>query len=500
MAMLAALGASWAAIGAEYSALWGRAGEQWSPESRLPDFSFAGYRRGEEPFRVPASQVAVTAFGAKGDERADDTAAFQRAIAEGEGKLIVIPPGRFILSDALEIRGSRRVLRGAGSERTTLVFTKPLEELRPRPAKTDGNQPTTQWSWGGGLIIVGQRRKDPAFAVSVVAEARRGALQLSLAQPRFKPGDEVELEVRDDADKSLVKYLYRGQEGDASGLKNWTCRQVFRVRAVSGNTVTLDRPLRFDARPAWKPVLAPFAPLVTDVGLEGLAFEFPATPYGGHFKELGFNPVVIESGAAHCWLRDLKIWNADSGPYVNGSFCTLSGLRLGADPGRKSAQGHTGHHGLTFYGHDNLCTNFVLETQFIHDATVQSAMGCVYCAGRAVNLCLDHHRWAPYENLFTDLDAGEGTRLFSSSGGGFRGAHTAAGATFWNIRTAQPVGWPKNLGIDAINVVGVNSKSPPETHPQGRWFEPIPPAQLRPANLYGAMLEKRRQGAAPAGP
>jgi hypothetical protein len=28
---------------AEYSALWGRTGEKWTPQSRLPDFSFAGY-------------------------------------------------------------------------------------------------------------------------------------------------------------------------------------------------------------------------------------------------------------------------------------------------------------------------------------------------------------------------------------------------------------------------------------------------------------------------
>lgn len=34
---------------AEYSALWGREGEVWTPQGRLPDFSFAGCHCGEEP-------------------------------------------------------------------------------------------------------------------------------------------------------------------------------------------------------------------------------------------------------------------------------------------------------------------------------------------------------------------------------------------------------------------------------------------------------------------
>jgi ribosomal protein L21E len=478
--------------------LWGANGVKWSPTSRLPDFSFAGYRRGEEPFRIPKDSISVTSFGARGDGQTDDTAAFKQAIEVGAGKVITIPPGRFVLSDVLEIRRSNLVLRGAGSARTVLLFTKALEELRPRPAKTDGNQPTSAWSWGGGLIMIGGKEAAPERTVRVRVPALRGASRLALEEPLFKAGDEVVLTIQDDQEKTLVSHLYRGQTGEVSGLNHWECRQVFRVVAVTGSTVTLDRPLRFDVRREWQPRLAAFQPAVTDVGVEGVAFEFPARPYGGHFREVGFNPVAIEASAAHCWLRDLRIWNADSGPYVRGTFCTLDGIRLGADPQRKSAQGHTGHHGITFYGHDSLCANFTIETQFIHDLTVQSAMGCVYCCGQAVNLCIDHHRWAPYENLFTDIDAGEGTRLFSSSGGGNRGAHTAAGATFWNIRTRQPASGVRSLGIDAINIVGVNLREPKESLSRGLWFEAIPPGQVRPANLHAAMLRRRLNGAAPA--
>src|SRR6185503_6442966 len=34
---------------AQVSELWGRGGERWSPRSRLPDFSFAGYHFGDDP-------------------------------------------------------------------------------------------------------------------------------------------------------------------------------------------------------------------------------------------------------------------------------------------------------------------------------------------------------------------------------------------------------------------------------------------------------------------
>jgi hypothetical protein len=478
------------------SALWGAAGEKWSPAGRLPDFSFAGYRRGEEPYRIPKQSVSVRDFGARGDGNTDDTAAFKRAIAAGAGKVVEIPAGTYLLGDVLEIRASNLLLRGAGPDKTILRFTKPLEVLRPSSAKTDGGKPTSSWSWGGGLIMIGDRaRAGNESPVAVEAPVARGAMGLTAAKDRFKAGDEVILSIKDDAEKSLVKYLYRDRVVDISGLNGIECSQVFRVRSARGTRLELDRGLRFELRGNWRPVLRAWKPDIADVGVEALGFEFPEEPYQGHFLEVGYNPVVINSGAAHCWLKDLRIWNADSGPYVNGRFCTVENIRLGAGPGRASAQGHTGHHGITLQGHDSLVTNFVIETQFIHDTTVQSAIGCVFCSGRAQNLNMDHHRWAPYENLFTDIDAGEGKRLFQSSGGGNRGIHTGAGATFWNIRTRAAVPYPKDFGPDQINLVGINMSVPEVLEPEGRWVELLPPGAMAPANLQAAMRAKRLGGA-----
>ena len=48
-----------AAVAADFSALWGRNGELWTPQSRLPDFSWAGYRCGEKAPPVLPPGVSV---------------------------------------------------------------------------------------------------------------------------------------------------------------------------------------------------------------------------------------------------------------------------------------------------------------------------------------------------------------------------------------------------------------------------------------------------------
>lgn len=480
------------------SRLWGVAGELWSPQSRLPDFSFAGYRRGEEPYRIPRESISVKDYGAVGDGMTDDTASFHRALEAGKGKLILIPAGRYVLNDLFRIEASGTVLRGAGPDSTILEFRKPGVELDPRPSRTDGGQSTSNWSWAGGLIAVGRGSLDVSRGIRVVSDETRGSSRLTLASLPFQAGDEIILSLRDDDEKSLVRYLYRDQTGDVSGLNNWRVVQVFRVRRVEGNAVVLDRPLRFDVRTSWQPTVSRFVPSVTDVGIEEIGFEFPLTQYRGHFLEVGYNPVEIARSAAHCWLRNLTIRNADSGPYVFGFFCTVEGIRLQADAERLSSQGYAGHHGISLQGNDCLCKDFDVQTRFIHDLTVQSSIGCVFSRGKAVDLCMDHHRWASYENLFTDIDAGLGRRLFASSGGGNRGHHSGAGATFWNIRSARSTPWP-NWQMDAINIVGVRIAEPSKVVPQlpeatdlnARWLEAVEPERLRPTNLYEAMQARR---------
>ena len=109
--------------------------------------------------------------------------------------------------------------------------------------------------------------------------------------------------------------------------------------------------------------------------------------------------------------------------------------------------------------------------------------------GRGVDLCFDHHCRAPYENLYVNIDAGTGSRLWASSGGGGLGKHCGARGTFWNVRSAVPQHYPPpDFGSISINVVAVQTDQPSEKNPAGRWFEAIPPGQILPQDIHAAQL------------
>ena len=171
---------------------------------------------------------------------------------------------------------------------------------------------------------------------------------------------------------------------------------------------------------------------------------------------------------------------------------TLQSITLTSDrPIEKSPQA-TGHHGITLSGQDNLLRDFEFRTRFKHDITMTSgSAGNVVAMGRGLDLALDHHKYAPHANLFTDLDLGQGSRMFQSGGGADLGRHSAAYETFWNVRARQPQSWPKGWGPDLMNLVGVQSNGKSDTSPAGRWFEAIDPRELKPANLYDAQLARR---------
>lgn len=150
---------------AVFSKVWGRDGEAWNKEDgTLIDFSTAGYHEGRNDFPEWEVGVSVRDFGAVGDGATDDTAAFQKAIAEcGEKKAVLIPNGTYLLMDWIGVSEmvdkwvkplskSQYVLRGESREGVTLLLGTGLEDIHPWPQTTGNGRPTTQWSWSGGFL------------------------------------------------------------------------------------------------------------------------------------------------------------------------------------------------------------------------------------------------------------------------------------------------------------------------------------------------------------
>ncbi|HMO86757.1 MAG TPA: hypothetical protein PKC18_17750, partial [Lacipirellulaceae bacterium] len=118
--------------------------------------------------------------------------------------------------------------------------------MRPNKAATTTGLPTTNYSWSGGFLWV-RGGGQPRRLAAVVAAADRGDQQIEVDQPELLAvGDSIRLELVDDAEGSLVDYLYAGDSGPTDLLRPQYRRTEFvaRVTAIDGRRVAIDRPLR----------------------------------------------------------------------------------------------------------------------------------------------------------------------------------------------------------------------------------------------------------------
>jgi hypothetical protein len=483
-------------LAAVTSELWGERGEKWRADGRLPDFSRAGYQRGEKPIPDVPQVANVKDFGAVGDGGTDDTAAIRAALEQTPRGAIYFPAGRYMITDYIRVTRSNIVLRGAGAARTVLWFPRGLDEVHPKPGRTSSGSPASGYSFDGAFVsLQGDYQAKPA--ARIITTARRGDRSVQVNDPAgLAVGRTVLVVAREASDHSLKTFLYNGDPGDIRRGKQLDTKMLMRVVAVDGNQVTFDRALRFETRPEWQPEIRSFLPTVTESGIEDIGFEFPGTRYGGHFKENGANALELRQ-VFNCWIRNVAIHNADFGINIVACNNTVDGVVITADSGRGMRDGGvmdcTGHHAIQCKrAEDNLITRFDVRASYIHDLTVEHASGNVYSSGRGTDLNFDHHKDTPYENLFTDLDCGRGTRVWRCGGGASLGRQSAGWETFWNIRTAQPVSPPPpGWGAPSMNFIGLSTKTPPALAPDGIWLEPFAPGQLNPPNLHAAQLAER---------
>jgi hypothetical protein len=485
--------------GSVYSGLWGQDGEERETAGRLPDFSFAGYACGEAEIPTLQATANVRQFGAKGDGTHDDTEAFKEAIEKTDKGAILIPPGKYVLTDFITINKPNLVLRGAGPDKTVLYFPKPLTDVKPNWGATTTGQRTSNYSWSGGYLVLDGRIERKKLA-DITAVEKRGDTILRLSSTEdVKKGQWVEIEVKDDKDKTLTSWLYSDDPGNMSKIRASSTRQVARVLGVKGDRIKIDRPLRVETRPEWTPRLNSFDPAVVNSGIEDLTCEFPPVQWNGEFRELGYNAIDLR-GVAHCWVRNIHLLNAEGGIFSRAVHCTISDIRLSSEKppftGNKyrSAAGCNGHHGISIYGSDHLVTGFDFQVNYVHDLSVEGSNcgGNVFANGRGNDLCFDHHKRGPHANLFTQIDCGAGNRIWRCGGGANLGRHCAGWTVFWNLTADKPLSPPPaGWGPATLSVVGMDSQEKSQTDPGKMWFEPIDPDDLRPPNLHSAQLAER---------
>lgn len=127
--------------------------------------------------------------------------------------------------------------------------------------------------------------------------------------------------------------------------------------------------------------------------------------------------------------------------------------------------------------------------RFLHDISLSGTEhGTVIMDSTGYDMNLDHHRSAPYCNLFTNVDMGIGSRVFEASGDVTWGPHSAYFGTFWNLKADLKFILPKEDFAPNMTMVGLNTEDDSDS-PYG-WFVELL-SKPYPVNLYDSMKATR---------
>lgn len=325
---------------------------------------------------TPVQTVSVRDYGATGDGTTDDTAAFQSALsAVAKPGVVSIPAGTYRLSQTLELT-SGVVLRGADAQTSKLVFNMGGTADPCIDFTTYNSKSWVNLTKNG---VLGQNTITVSSASSMVV------------------GNWVEIEQQNDAAK-----MYTDPEWNQDWAQNVVGHFAI-ITAISGTTVTLDRPLRID----YATSLGAHARVYRmghDVGVEDLNLSREDTSVDGgdiiHFKY-----------AANCWVRRVEsTWTVGSHVYAESSAAievSDSTFKYSHDYGG-SGRGY----GVSLGRHvsDCLVQNNIFETLRHAMIVSQGANGNVYgynyssitvCESTDWTPCdISVHGHYPFRNLF----------------------------------------------------------------------------------------------------
>lgn len=490
----------------------------------LPDFSYAGYRNGEVP--LPTGEgwttINVLDYGATPDDDTNDTKAIKNAITAAEkisgGVVLSFPPGRFILRNVLIIDKENFILRGAGSQNggTVLAVTRPMKKMtKPEliqdieqdiissNRKTGHGDLYSPFSWAGGVIWVGSTKYFTATgtAAQTTGTALRGSHTVSTQNAgNVVVGDVVQLRYYDNSPANpLYNHVYECTsaelpDGFGGALEeNPEVWQNITVESVSGNQVTFKEPLNHDIREGWHGELKTMN-WSREIGIEGIAIEFPAVNYAGHHIEDGYNGIFM-SGCLDCWVKDVRITNSDSGIIVDS--CKNVTVQNAVINGRG------GHYALMASDSDQvLFRDFQSDTRTCHNLSFNTyARTTVYTHGDVRDVSFDQHSGMNHQNLLDDLDVlGEARDLWEHGGSYSRRPTHGAFNTSWNLRFSPagqvPVqGTSINDGPGAY-FIGLSSDALLMfTYGPNAYTEGLGRRDLAVPSLYEYQLSRRTSGA-----
>ncbi len=433
----------------------------------IPNVSYAGYESGTTPLPTTTDGrmiVHVSGYGAIPDDGVDDTEQIRNAVAVAGafsashpvGAALVFEPGEYLLSGPVFVHNDKLVLAGSGRDQTTLRFTKSLDESHAQ---------YPFWGYSGGMIwfihpsretyrtgvptitslSTGWSTGSPSSNLTATAELGDRQITVSNAS-QFSPGDYVFVQVANAEDLSTLRHLF-GDGVWANGYAFTTqnddailpstrsvIRSMHRIQSISGNAITFEEPLKFDARIAWSPQLRTPTNVLRNVGIRDLTIRMDRAytwTDAIHNNEPGYNGVCMNA-VINGFVENVAFRNTDGAAVIvnGGKHITIRDVDVGADSDALRAMHHAFFIANSF---DALVQDFVVDAIPRHGLYFGGlTMGSVYSRGVAAGGTFDYHKILPYANAMTEVSIANTGR---AGGDTDSGPPMGARHVHWNVDT-----------------------------------------------------------------
>jgi hypothetical protein len=488
--------------------------EDWTPLWTDPggrflhDFSYAGYRNGELPLPDPAPGPEFNAadYGADPTGEVDSTAAIQQAVdaaAAAGGGVAVVPAGLYRCDGVLQVHSPGIVIRGAGPSATLIYFTL-----------------SSGMSNQSHITFEGSVSQGPDLALAADGTNRSDEVLVDDASS-LSAGDDIAVGwvITDEfvAEHGMTGtwVVFNGQ------WKPFFRRRVEALDLTSTpNRVTLDVPLRYEAKTRDLASLRLESGYISECGLESLSLSNAVTRADA-WSQNQVHAAAMEN-VKDCWIRDVHTFDSPFGPtdhHLQSSGIMISASKRVTVAGcrmEKAQNRGGGGNGYLFEIRTSSevlmrdCAGIDGRHNFIQNWDF-GATGCVFLRCESSGSRTFGGDWDPvglpgfceYHHSLATANLVDGCVLYDGWYGGNRldessgAGHTTTQSVFWNVSGGGTVismqyGWGYVIGPGDMTVTtSLALPNAAGTAPED-WVERAPaPGPLVPASLYEDQLLRR---------
>lgn len=385
--------------------------------SILPDFSYVGYKNGQELIDYKTAGFPVyniLDFGAIANDNKSDKSAIIKAIEAAyktNGGVIYFPKGRFIVQDidddlgSILISKSNIVFKGSGSGigETELFMKVPLKP-------TDS---TKMWTTPP-LFIFGSKSGEIKVG-KLTTDASVGDFDITIDQiGDLKSGDWIRLSMQ-----SKDKEAIRLDLGDYEVNPEWKslvnggvdlsfCLQVNKIK---NNVITLNQPLPYPVNSKLGWTIAKYVH-IEEIGVEDIAFvgnyQAPFVHHRSWLDDSGYTLINFRR-IVNSWMKNCRFTDVSVGAVINnGANITIMNCEV---------TGNGGHEAITNAGATNVLLAHISDKASMwHSVGVsKTAMNTVlYKVDYPATTCFESHASQPRNTLLDNVTGG----LMMNRGGG----------------------------------------------------------------------------------